>query len=63
MTYVNDNRCVCGHTKYEHVLNSKFETKWCSFNQKSCDCWEYKAQPVDRREFVTDIKIEIVKGF
>jgi hypothetical protein len=59
----NDNTCVCGHPKSNHVYNNKFESTWCELNQRTCDCWQYKARRVERGDFATDIKIEIVRGF
>ena len=51
MSTLNDNVCECGHTKYEHVINQKFEPTFCSFNQKICDCWQFKVRYVEHREY------------
>ena len=52
----NDNSCECGHSKHEHVVDNKFNTKWCSLNQKACDCWQYKPRYIESRDYV-DLKI------
>jgi hypothetical protein len=46
----NFNLCDCGHDKFEHVINTKFQTGACSHNQKTCDCWEYKARRLERND-------------
>jgi hypothetical protein len=62
MSFINDNICECSHPRSSHILDNKFQTKWCSLNQKSCDCWQYKARYIETREYV-DLKIVIERGF
>jgi len=56
---LNDNLCECGHSKFEHVADNKFNRKWCSLNQRVCDCWQYKAKYIESREYVD---LQIVNG-
>lgn len=65
MFTLNDLPCKCGHTKYEHVFQ-KTSAVWCSFNQKTCECWKYEVRPMmtDKQadmylaEHGTKVKIE-----
>lgn len=59
MSFLNDNQCECGHNKAEHVMDNKMVTRWCSLNQKSCDCWMYKPRFVETRDYALG-KIEII---
>lgn len=43
-----ESDCVCQHGWDKHFVNGKLGV--CTFNQAVCDCWEYNAQKIERRE-------------
>jgi hypothetical protein len=57
---INDNSCECGHPRANHVHDNKLTPQWCALNQKACDCWQYKAREVERREYVD---LQIIRGY
>lgn len=58
---LNDNVCVCGHSRADHIHDGKFAPRWCGLNQKACDCWQYQGgREIESREV---FKLEITRDY